>query len=110
MELIDRVLTRIPDNEGVSQEVLAEYIRTVSDRLCLRLGVEELPHIFESICADAVVKMHRRMYYEGISSESVSNLSTSFVEDVLAEYADEISLYREQQLNTSGNGKVVHFL
>lgn len=109
MELIDRVRRRIPEEE-VSSEVLDEYIRIVSDRLCLRLSVDNLPTLFESICVDAVVKMHRRAYYEGITSEGAANITTSFVDDVLSEYADEITLYRERQSNTSGSGKVVHFL
>ena len=54
--------------------------------------------------------MHRRAYYEGITSEGAANISTTFVDDVLSEYADEIALYREQQSNSSGSGKVVHFI
>lgn len=109
MELIERVRRRIPEEE-VSDDTLDEYIRIVSDRLCLRLGVDILPTLFESICVDAVVKMHRRAYYEGITSEGAANISTSFVDDVLSEYADEISLFRERRSNSSGSGKVVHFL
>ena len=90
--------------------LLTEYIDTMSDRLCLRLGTNILPRLFESICVDAVVKMHRRAYYEGITSEGAANISTTFVDDVLSEYADEIALYREQQSNSSGSGKVVHFI
>ena len=55
--------------------------------------------------------MFRRMYYEGILSEGVTNLSTSFVEDILNEYAAEIENYKEQQANSGkGNSKVVKFL
>ena len=109
MELIERVRRRIPEEETPG-DALDEYIRIVSDRLCLRLGVDILPALFESICVDAVIKMHRRAYYEGITSEGAANISTSFVDDVLSEYADEIALYRERQSNSSGSGKVVHFL
>ena len=109
MELIERVRRRIPEEEA-SGDILDEYIRIVSDRLCMRLGVDILPALFESICVDAVIKMHRRAYYEGITSEGAANISTSFVDDVLSEYADEIALYRERQSNSSGSGKVVHFL
>ena len=106
--MVERVRHRIPEEE-VSRDVLNEYIRIVSDRLCLRLGEDILPALFESICVDAVVKMHRRAYYEGIASEGTANISTSFVDDVLSEYADEIALYRERQSNSS-SGKVVHFI
>ena len=101
---------RIPDTEEVTDDVLKEYINTVSDRLCLRLGVDLLPRLFESACADAVVKIHRRAYYEGISSEGAANITTSFGDDILSEYAEEIERYRERQANSCGSGKVVHFL
>lgn len=107
MELIYRVMTRIPEAD---EDAINEYIRTISDRLCLRLGVDILPHMFESICVDAVVKMHRRVYYEGISSEGAANITTAFVDDILAEYADEIELYRKRQSDSGGSGKEVHFL
>lgn len=110
MGLIERVRKRIPDSDEVTDEVLEEYICTVSDRLCLRLGVDLLPRLFESACVDAAVKMHRRAYYEGISSEGAANIATSFVDDILSEYAEEIEQYRERQSNSCGSGKVVHFL
>lgn len=109
MEIEERIINRIPTDE-IDELVLQEYIATVKDRLCLRLGESELPGLFESICVDAVVKMHRRTYYEGISSESVANLSTTFVEDILSEYETEIEMWLEQKSNASGSGKVVRLL
>lgn len=109
MGLLERVRLRIPE-DTVSDEILEEYIATVSDRLLLRLGAETLPVPFESICVDAVVKMYRRTYYEGISSEGVAELSTSFVENILAEYSDEIGEWKNSHANISGTGRTVRFL
>lgn len=95
---------RIPDAE-LDNELLLEFCETISSRLALRLGEEELPETFYLIGADAVVKMFRRMYYEGISSESMhaaTQMSTAFVEDILNEYQSEIDAY----IATRG-GKVV---
>lgn len=108
-ELLDRLKTRVPDTV-LTDAQLTEYLQTVSDRLCLRLGAETLPPLFNSICVDATVKMVRRTYYEGISTEGVSNLSTSFVDDILAEYASEISDWRSAQADTGNSKKVVTFL
>ena len=69
-ELLTRLKIRLPDTK-MADEQLTEYLQTMSDRLCLRLGVEILPAIFGSICVDATVKMVRRNYYEGISFEGV---------------------------------------
>lgn len=109
MELIDRLMVRIPDTSLENSE-LKEYLSTVSDRLCLRLGAEKLPPLFESICVDAAVKMVRRTYYEGISSEGVANISTSFVDDILAEYAGEIEDWKSSQAASGNSNKVVRFL
>lgn len=107
MDLLDRVFNRLPDADDV---VVKEYVVTIKDRLCLRLGEEELPELFESICVDAVVKMYRRMYYEGIASEGTSNLTTSFVNDILSEYSQEISDWKARKANDAGSGRVVRFL
>lgn len=108
-ELLMRLKIRLPDTQ-LTDAQLTEYLTTMSDRLCLRLGAETLPPLFNSICVDATVKMVRRTYYEGISTEGVSNLSTSFVDDILAEYAGEISDWRSAQADTGNSKKVVTFL
>lgn len=108
-DLLQRLKTRLPDTE-LTDGQLIEYIQTMSDRLCLRLGVKLLPALFSSICVDATVKMVRRTYYEGISSEGVANISTTFVDDILAEYAGEISDWKAAQADSGNSRKVVKFL
>ncbi len=108
MELIERVKKRLP--EAQNDTLLDEYIKTIQDRLCIRLDVDKLPLSFDSICVDAVVKMYRRTYYEGISSEGVANISTSFFEDIIAEYSAEINEYKRSKANKEGSGRLVRFL
>lgn len=108
-ELLQRLKIRLPDTQ-LNNDQLMEYLQTMSDRLCLRLGVDTLPPLFGSICVDATVKMVRRTYYEGISSEGVANISTSFVDDILAEYAGEIEDWRDGQAASGNSKKVVTFL
>ena len=107
--MLERVKLRL-EGETVSDDVLSELIQTITDRLILRLGASDLPETFNSIVVDATVKMYRRLYYEGISSENVSNLSTSFIEDILNEYSAEISTWKEQQANSGENKRVVRFI
>lgn len=108
-ELLNRLRVRLPDTQ-LTDPQLRELLQTISDRLCLRLGEDTLPPLFYSICIDATVKMVRRIYYEGISSEGAANISTSFVDNVLSEYADEISDYRNTLAESGKNSKVVYFL
>lgn len=108
-DLLTRLKVRLP-NTDLTDEQLTEYLQTMSDRLCLRLGAETLPPLFYSVCVDASVKMVRRIYYEGISTEGVANISTSFVDDILSEYSDEISDWKNSQAASGNTGKVVSFL
>ena len=82
MAIKERVMVRLQNEESVDSTFIDEAILGVSDRLKLRLRVETLPSSFESIVVEAVVKLFRRLNYEGISSESISSLSTSFQDDV----------------------------
>lgn len=108
-ELLSRLKIRLPDTK-LTDDQLKEYLTTMSDRLCLRLGVDALPALFESICVDSTVKMVRRTYYEGITSEAVANINTSFVDDILAEYAGEIDDWKNGQAASGNSKKVVTFL
>lgn len=106
MSILERVRIRIND-DTIKDDLLNEYITTATDRVNLRFGVNTLPNVLESIVVDVVMKMHRRMYYEGIASEGADTLSTSFVDDILAEYTEELNTYKDSLKNTS---KVVRFL
>ena len=106
--LLDRVKLRLPEENN--EALLSELITTITDRLCLRLGAETLPNMFASVAVDAVVKMYRRIYYEGISAENVTSISNSFVDDILAEYETEIEGYKEQQANAGAGQRLVKFL
>lgn len=107
--LEERVIVRL-SGETVNDALIEELVETVSDRLCIRLGEEELPALFNSICVDATVKLYRRVYYEGISNEGNEGISTSFVEDVLSEYLYEIEEYKSTRSNANGSERVVKFL
>lgn len=113
--MIDNVKERIKkrlSGEEANEDIMDEINQIVTDRLCLRLGVSEdaFPKLFESIVVDACVKAWRKCYYEGLASESVANLSNSFIDDVLAEYSDEIESWLSAENTESSKRRVVHFL
>lgn len=108
-DIISRVKKRL-EGEAINEKILMELADVASDRLCIRLGEDVLPDVFQSICADAVVKMHRRLYYEGISSEGAADISTSFIDNVLSEYEQEISDWKNRKANTYGSMREVRLL
>lgn len=92
MRVAERVLLRLGGEPADAMQI-QDYTRIIIDRLCLRLREDILPVQFEGIAADAVVKMYRRTYFEGISSEGTDGITTSFVDDILSEYEGEIQSY-----------------
>lgn len=94
--LLERVKMRLSGDEVKPDDgLIQEYIVTACDRICLRLGEKSLPELMQSIAVDVVIKMFRRQFYEGISSET-TEFSTSFVEDILNEYEVEFKQYLSQ--------------
>ena len=111
-DIKERIQKRM-NGETVDEVIMNEINQTITDRLCLRLGVteENFPSLFQSIAVDACVKVWRKRYYEGIAAENVANLSTSFIDDVLAEYDDEVTTWLNSQGgDISSSRKVVRFL
>lgn len=110
MTLLEQVQIRLqgePKSDDIAQlQVLCDL---ASVRICLRVREPTLPALLEPIAADVVVKLFRRWNYEGVASEGADTISTTFVEDVLAEYDDEFAAYREAKAEDAGE-KVVRFL
>ena len=99
-EIVARVEARYLDDEVKPKyEAIKEMVRTIEDRLLIRLDTDKLPAVAESIVVDAAVKALRLRGYEGSTSESSSDggsISNSFVDDVLAAYSEEIdALHRK---------------
>lgn len=94
-KLAGRVQVRfLDDEEKPGDEVIEECLRTVCDRLCIQLDVDELPDKAASIAVDAAMKAVRLRGFEGSKSESSSDggsLSNSFIDNVLDAYADDIA-------------------
>lgn len=103
--LVGRVKVRYLDDEQVpSDDKITEALQTIHDRLAIRLDVDEVPAKGASLIVSAAIKSLRLMGYEGSTSESAGDggsVSNSFVENVLAEFEDEIdALYKS--LHKSG--------
>ena len=71
--LVDRVKARyLPDEAMPDDSAIEEMIQTVTDRLLIRLKVERLPRLAESIAVDAAVKALRLRGYEGSPAAAAS--------------------------------------
>ena len=103
MTVLERVKVRIPE---AKEGVLEELVTSATDRILLRIGKDELPTKLETIAVEIVTKMYRKMYYEGITSESADTLTVSFVEDIFAEYEEEFKRWVELDDDIEGKNKL----
>ena len=103
MAVLERVKVRIPE---AKEGVLEELVTSATDRILLRIGKDELPTKLETIAVEIVTKMYRKMYYEGITSESADTLTVSFVEDIFAEYEEEFKRWMELDDDIEGKNKL----
>lgn len=108
MTIFSRVRARLDGWEDVPGDAwLDEAIRTLSDRVCLRCGVHELPRMAESIVVDATVKAVNRRFDEGMTSESEGQgvtMSVTFADDLLAEYDRELSALADMAAADGSSG------
>lgn len=103
MAVLERVKVRIPE---AKESVLEELVTSATDRILLRIGKDELPAKLETIAVEIVTKMYRKMYYEGITSESADTLTVSFVENIFAEYEEEFKRWMELDDEAEGKNKL----
>ena len=107
--VLEKAQARLSGEQNIQQNVLEELCDMVTARLCLRLSIDTLPDIFYPIAADAAVKAYRRIFYEGVASES-SVGSVSFIQDILAEYEDEIAAYKKAHAAEGLGGLTAYFI
>lgn len=103
MTVLERVKVRIPEAKSY---ILEELATSATDRILLRIGKDELPAKLETIAVEIVTKMYRKMYYEGITSESADTLTVSFVEDIFAEYEEELKRWVALDDEAEGKNKL----
>lgn len=103
MAVLERVKVRIPE---AKEGVLEELVTSATDRILLRIGKDELPAKLETIAVEIVTKMYRKMYYEGITSESADTLTVSFVENIFAEYEEEFKRWVKLDDEAEGKNKL----
>lgn len=118
MAIIERAETRL--GEFDNREKIEELTLTICDRLLLRAGIPafnkegeriEFPALLESVAVDAVCKAYNQLNYEGISSESIDTINTTFISNILDEYEEEIKAFAEIWARTNNEAAgIVRFI
>lgn len=108
MSIRERVLIRKPD---INQALLDELVKTATDRIKIRLGLQSFPDELESVAVEIVCAMFNRSYHEGIKQENVDTFSVQFVDDILKEYESDFATFLElKEKQENKNRGVLRFL
>ena len=105
MTVLERIQVRIPEANN-TPDLFNELIQTAVDRINLRVKRLEFPKALESILVEIVIKMYRRIYYEGISVEWADTIKTEFVDDIFMEYDGEFENWIAMNDGEESNDKL----
>ena len=105
MTVLERIQIRVPEANN-TPDLFNELIQTAVDRINLRVKQLEFPKALESILVEIVIKMYRRIYYEGISVEWADTIKTEFVDDIFMEYDGEFENWIAMNDGEEGNDKL----
>lgn len=109
MTLQERLKVRI---SNIDDALLSELIQTAQDRIKFRCGLLNYDERLDSIAVEVVSAMYNRHLQNshGEKSESVDTFSVTYVDDLLAEYEQELKAFKsafDKENGTSSISKVV---
>lgn len=105
MTLQERLKVRI---SNIDDALLSELIQTATDRIALRCGLLNYDERLDSIAVEVVSAMYNRHLQNshGEKSESVDTFSVTYVDDLLAEYEQELKAFKTVQDKENGQTTV----
>lgn len=90
----------ISSNDVSQDDLLNILLEDASKAICLYLNCSTVPIMLEWIVEDLAVKKYRKLGSEGLSSESIDVINSTFESDMLIEYYPLLNKY------SKNNGKV----
>ncbi|WP_221637625.1 phage head-tail connector protein [Listeria booriae] len=92
-DILSRVHVRLSITDSSKDELLGELIKGVTDNIAIRVGLVAFPAVLSSIAVDASVSAYNRIGSEGLTSESIDVISSSFIDDLLEPYDKQFERY-----------------
>lgn len=102
--LLDRIkiILKLDIKDNSKDDLLMILMNNAVSTVRIYLGVDELPEEMEFVAEELTVARYRKIGSEGISTEKVEELSTTFSIDDLNRYKGILNVYKD---NHSLGGK-----
>ena len=95
------------DDDDTKDALLTILLENAMNALCVYLGVDTLPSNLEYIAQELTVSRYNKIGAEGISTEKIGELSTTYSVNDLGRYKDILKMYKD---NNGLSGKKVKFI
>ena len=95
------------DDDDTKDALLTILLENAINTLCVYLGVDALPNSLKYIAQELTVSRYNKIGAEGISTEKIGELSTTYSVNDLGRYKDILKMYKD---NNGLSGKKVKFI
>lgn len=94
---LDRLKLKLGLEDESQDDILAVLVDDASNLICLYLSIDTLPNSLNFIAEEIAIKRFRKIGSEGLTSESIDVISSSFESDSLAEYKPLLDEYKSSK-------------
>ena len=95
------------DDDDTKDALITILLDNAINTLCVYLGVDTLPKSLKYIDQELTVYRYNKIGAEGISTEKIGELSTTYSVNDLGRYKDILNMYKD---NNGLSGKKVKFI
>lgn len=103
-ELLARIKRLLGLTDASKDDILNDIIYIMSNAIMSYCGVDTVPTKLEYICVEATIARYNRLGAEGLSSESIDVIQSTYIEDVLSTYYTVMDRWIEENASTTGIG------
>lgn len=95
-----RTILGIDDNDKSKNPLLDVLLDNAKSTICIYLGIkkEDFPESLAFIVIELTVARYRKIGAEGISTEKIDEISTTYSINDLARYKDVLKAYKDNNL------------
>lgn len=94
---LDRLRLKLGLEDESQDDILAVLVDDASNLICLYLSTDSLPYSLNFIAEEIAIKRYRKIGSEGLTSESIDVIQSTFESDALAEYKPLLDEYKRNQ-------------
>lgn len=95
------------DDDDTKDALLTILLENAINTLCVYLGVDTLPNSLNYIAQELTVSRYNKIGAEGISTEKIGEISTTYSVNDLNRYKDILNVYKD---NNGLSGKKAKFI